>query len=344
MKVVIQTIRMQLPFFVVYGFLSLINLKTKLAVTASFLPTPSKHPWMKAIPSILEQNHDKLMAFQFTNNEQSRLLQFYIPESMVQLYGLSVHHAYIVQRFLFVFLAFCCFHLYLKKWLDDKGAMLGVCFLAAIMPLTYYNHLQESAPLLMLLFLLGLWALREERYGWFTAILFVGALNNETILVLPAVIVFHKFTTLREVWKPFLRSVATAIPAFAAFGTIRYITRDRPHLGGAWHLPDNLQGLWQSIQLAPWDYYRAYYLFLFFFFNAFWVYAFVRLREKPLFLRRASLIVPIFLGIHMLTGIVLEVRQMIPLASLIIPMGLLTLFPPSHQEATSQESTTTSEP
>ena len=54
------------------------------------------------------------------------------------------------------------------------------------MPLTYFNHLQESAPLLALTFLLALWAIRERRTLVYTSVLFVGAFNNETMLFLPA--------------------------------------------------------------------------------------------------------------------------------------------------------------
>ena len=87
-----------LIFGSVYLVLSLINLRVKL------LLTPAWHS------GTLEQNHQLLLSFSYTNNEQSRLLQFYVPEFLVRLFPLSVPNAYLVQRWGFTFLAFCCFH------------------------------------------------------------------------------------------------------------------------------------------------------------------------------------------------------------------------------------------
>src|SRR5690606_11401055 len=126
--------------------------------------------------------------FEYTNNEQSRLAQYGIPELFVQAFGCHVETAYIIQRWVFVAVAFVCFHLYLRKWFSEAFCFLNVVLLAAVMPLTYMDHLQESAPLLMVTFLLGLWAIRENRLGTFSLLLLVGAINNETMLILPLVV------------------------------------------------------------------------------------------------------------------------------------------------------------
>src|SRR6266850_7022609 len=132
-----------LKFGSAYFFVALIELQAKLSVTRAWFD------------GTLVDIHGRLLAFQWMNNEQSRLLQFYIPEAFRRLLGLSVIHAYILQRWLFVFLAFLCFHAYLRKWFDARLAFAGVMTLAAIMPLSYFNDLQESSALLLLTFLLG---------------------------------------------------------------------------------------------------------------------------------------------------------------------------------------------
>jgi hypothetical protein len=49
------------------------------------------------------------------------------------------------------------------------------------------KDLQESAPLLMLLFILGLWVLREKKDLLFGLLLILGGgLTNETMLVMAA--------------------------------------------------------------------------------------------------------------------------------------------------------------
>jgi hypothetical protein len=39
------------------------------------------------------------------------------------------------------------------------------------------------------------------------------------------------------------RTLAVAFPAFAYTVWIRYVTRDRPHLGGNWHWDENIAGI-----------------------------------------------------------------------------------------------------
>lgn len=300
-----------------YFFLSLINLRAKLAVTPIWFG------------GRLENNHDLLLAFQYTNNEQSRLFQYYIPEFLHSVLGISIPNAYILQRWVFVFLAFICFHIYLRKWFDSSVTFAGVAFLAAIMPLSYQNHLQESASLLLLTFVLALWAIREHKTIWYTLVLFIGALNNETILVLPMVYFCYNFREWKfnHLLRLSLMTFGTCLPAFLAAGMIRYITRDRPHLGGAWHLPDNLEGIAQNLRFSPLEYYKAEYLYIIFIFGIFWLFAFFNYSQKTIFLKRAWPVIPIFILIHFLTGITNEVRQMLPLSFIIIPMALFYLFP-----------------
>ena len=315
-----------LKFGSVYFFVALIELQAKLSVTPAWFD------------GTLVANHKLLLAFQYTNNEQSRLLQFYIPEAFVHLLGLSVINAYILQRWLFVFLALLCFHAYLRKWFDVRLAFAGVMSLAAVMPLSHFNDLQESSPLLLLTFVLGLWAIREHRTGWYMLALAVGAVNNETMLFLPSVFFFYGFNGLH--WKRLgrlaLATLASSLPAFLLVGAIRYLNRDRPHLGEAWQLPNNIEGLLGQLKSPPLDYWRAYYFYIFFLFGALWVYAFLKYARKPLFLRRAALMIPLFVVGHFLTGRIHEVRQMVPLSFLILPMAFFYLFPEQQEEMESK--------
>ena len=314
-----------LKFGSVYFFVALIELQAKLSVTPAWYD------------GTLVGNHSLLLAFQYTNNEQSRLLQFYIPEAFARLLGLSVINAYILQRWLFVFLALLCFHAYLRKWFDARLALAGVMSLAAIMPLSYFNDLQESAPLLLLTFLSGLWAIREHRTGWYMLILAVGAVNNETMLFLPSVYFCYGFNGLqwRRLGGLVLATLASSLPAFLLVGAIRYLNRDRPHLGPVWQLPNNIESLLGQLKSSPLDYWRAYYFYIFFIFGALWVYAFLKYARKPLFLRRAALMIPLFVLGHFLTGRIHEVRQFVPLSFLIIPMAFFYLFP-ENQKAQQQ--------
>lgn len=278
----------------------LINLYMKLDVT----PT-----WFNGH---LDRNHARLLEFSYTNNEQSRLFQFLIPELFRKIFGLSVINAYILQRFLFTFGVFLLFYLFVKKWFDKSLSILCVVILAIMMAYTYRNHLQESAPLLSLTFLVALWTIREKKTYLYTLILLFGSINNETMLYLPAVYFFVNF----ETWKldKFLilggKTILTALPAYIAVVMIRFIINiDAPHLGEIWNLTRNLKNIDD----------------LFLSFNLFWIMAFLKFRQKPLFLQRSLLTVPLFIIPHMLTGIISETRQMIPLGFIIIPASIIYL-------------------
>ncbi len=308
-------------FGCVYAFVALINLRLKLSLAPAWFD------------GSLISNHQQLLAFKYANNEQSRLLQFYIPEAFHRLLGLSVAHAYMLQRWLFVLMAFSCFHFYLRKWFGTKLAFAGVLFLAAIMPLAYFNELQESTPLLLLTFLLALWAVREHRHGWYVAVMTMGAANNETVLILPAVFFFYNFKRFEfgHLLRLSLRTLAGALPAYIVFGVIRYINWNRPRLAPAWQWPNNIHGIWEQLGTSPLEYWAAVNFYILFIFGAFWLYAFLNYEKKPLFLRRAALVIPLFILAHLLTSIIAEVRLMLPLSFLIIPMAFFYLFPENQE-------------
>jgi len=304
------------PFVWIYGFLSFLELRSKLLVTPVWFD------------GTLEHNHAALLAFQYTNNEQSRLLQYYIPEFLVRTTGLTVAHAYMVQRWAFVGLAFVMFHLYLRRWFSRGLTFAAVCLLAATLPFTFMNDLQESSAFLMPSALAALWTIRDGA-SWSVAVaLLVGALNNETTLALASVYFADRLRAWSpaSLWNTIWRTLAVAAPAFAYTAWIRYVTRDRQHLGGARHWRDNVHGIISDLHMNPLDYHRAAYLSIFFIFNVLWICAFLRLSEKPRFVRATLLLIPAFAIPHLLTGIMYEVRQMVPLAFVVIPAAFFWIF------------------
>ncbi len=300
----------------IYFILALINLRLKLLVTPAW------------IDGGLRTLHRALLAFEATNNEQSRLLQFYIPELIRRALHLAPIHSYMIQRWLFVFLALLCFHFYLRKWFDARLAFAGVVTLAAIMPLTYVNDLQESSPLLLLTFLLGLWMIRDHHTFWFALVLLIGALNNETILLLALVYFLYNFSdwNVRVLARLGALILLTALPAYLVTALIRYSTRTSPHLGEVWQLPNNVQGFIKAFGASPLDWWHENYLSVFFLYGALWVFAFLGYKSKPLFLQRAALMIPFFLAAHFIAGIISETRLLLPLSFILIPMAFYYLF------------------
>jgi hypothetical protein len=303
-------------FVWVYAFLSFLELRSKLQVTPAWFD------------GTLERNHAALLAFQYANNEQSRVLQFAIPEGLIRIFGVSVPHAYMIQRWAFVWLAFVLFHVYARRWFSRELAFGAVCLLAATLLFSFMNDLQESSALMLPSTLAALWAIRDGSSWTVALVLLVGAMNNETTLALVSVYFVDRWRArqpadfLSAAW----RTIVVGAPAFAYTAWIRYLTRDRPHLGGARHWGDNIHGILNDLQQNPLDYPRAAYLSLFFIFNVLWIFACLRLSEKPRFVRATLVLIPAFIIPHLYTGIIYEVRQMVPLGFVVIPAAFFWMF------------------
>lgn len=280
--------------------LSYISLHLKLEVTPA---------WNNGI---LEHNHELLMNFEYTNNEQSRLLQFYIPEFFIRTFEISVIKAYMLQRLIFVWAMLFAFYLFLEKWFTIWGASICVIFVWILQNSTFANDLQESSALLALTFLGGIWAIRDNKPIAFMIILTIGGINNETILFLPATYFFYNFSTkdILSNWKIAVKTIALSIPAFTAVGIIRYINRNQPHLGGAWHWEENIDNI------------NKLYDFLHFY----WFLPLLAIFLLPKFLQRSYLSLPLFILPHLITGIIEETRQMVPLTFIIVPSCLITII------------------
>src|SRR3990172_3375151 len=250
----------------------------------------------------LVENHNLLMAFQYFNNEQSRILQFLVPEALHRIFDTSIITSY--------------------------G---GVMILSSALMVSFLIHdLQESAPLLMLLFILGLWAIREEKDGLFCLFMLLGGgMTNETMLVLPLGYFLYRVRSLKftHLLRTGIRTVLLAAPAFIAQGTLRYINRFQPHLGGAFHWPDNIQGIWAELTFPYQAIFNGEFIYLFLVFSIFWILAVIGLFKSPLFFRRVFWITPFFLAANLITGKINESRQMIPLGFILIPMALFIMVP-----------------
>lgn len=258
----------------------------------------------------LEYVHKQLAALDYVNNEQSRVLQWGIPQLIVQATGIEVRHAYALQRLVFTTLALFVFHGFVLRWLRPGAALACAALYAVFITFSAQNDLQESAPLLGLTFCAGLWALRERKDMLFAAIVWVGSLNNETMLFL--IPLFALVHLERDTWlRVSVRALILGLPALLTVAVIRYMTRDLAYLGGGWHPAENIRSLGTVLV----------------FFGPFWLLAVWRYGQLPRFLQRCILAIPLFLLPNLLIGIISETRLLLPLTFTIIPAALWTLWP-----------------
>ena len=292
--------------FLVCAFLAWVTYHLKVATTPAWTD------------GTLEWVHKQLVALDYVNNEQSRLLQYGIPETLVRICGISVRSAYTVQRLAFTTLTLFVFALFLRRWLRPGAAFGCIALYALLIAYSARNDLQESAPLLGLTFIGALWAAREKRDVLFAAIVWIGSLNNETMLFVPFVygLVHADRSSLGATTRIGLRAVLLGLPAILSVAAIRYITRDLPYLGGGWHWEENLRMFGAVL----------------FFFSTFWLLALRKVSALPVFFQRTLLSIPFFLVPNLIVGVITETRLLLPLAFFVLPAALWTWMPEERAE------------
>ena len=69
----------------------------------------------------------------------SRILVPYTVHFFHKISHIPLNYTYAMFRFIFFFLAFILFHIYLKKWFNDKLAMIGTLSMIASLPVILSN-------------------------------------------------------------------------------------------------------------------------------------------------------------------------------------------------------------
>ena len=221
---------------------------------------------------------------------------------------------YAVLRSISTALVLIFFDRYLRTWFAPPAAAAGSLCLAAILPFTYLHVVQESDAINLLVFVLAFWALAEEKDLLLIPLVLLGALNRETVALIPALYFAARLgrRPLAEVlWK-----TAAILAAWAAvYLPLVYLVYGRRDY--------YCDVLMLSANLSSWVP-TAQVLLLF---GPMWVLAVMGAKRGPLLLRRALWLLPPYLILHYVVALVFEVRLFLPYAPVIIPLTWCLLFP-----------------
>lgn len=223
-----------------------------------------------------------------------------------------------IYRFLYIIIlasVALLFQKYLMYWFDEKTAVLGTLLLLISIPFSFIitGHIDS-------LFDLGLFTLSailivRNYYLPLIPILFVGAFNRQTIVFVALFYFLAKFNNKNWVVVFFKAGILALIPIITGF-VVRYLrdVLDKPSYPNMF--------LWNVAC-------HHCFISVFVLFNIFWVLAFVGLRKKPFVLQRWVFVIPFFLIIHYLFGFIWETRMFLPLAVILVPLGLFSFYPES---------------
>lgn len=259
-----------------------------------------------------------------------RVLAPYMYEGVRRATGLSPLYAWLVFRWLSLFLALLAGHFYLTTWFDTGKAVAGNMLMLALMPLTFTNAWPHPDHFVeLVLFTLGCACIARSWFGAFVLVLVLNALNRETSVFLLALFwLAMPDSTVHRV-----RTVACA----ALWGAI--------YVGLRWTLGFETYDAWQAGRNLGWlqpmsanypPYYRIrgwFYLLLLV--PSFWLAA-RNWQELTRFMRVSTAVVaPAFVLVGFLFSSVIESRIFAPLMPLLLPAMLITLF---HVDAPRAES------
>ena len=251
-----------------------------------------------------------------------RVLAPFIDHYLGRITGASPQNVWYATRLLWIFLAYCVIHVYLRTWFTADTALAGVALTAATLPLTFTNswahpdHMPELA-----LFTLGALAIARGSDWLFAVALVAAALNRETsvflVLLYAAGGSFTRGRVLRAALFGFeWLAVYIGLRAWRGFQHYDY-----------WQAARNLTDLTMPLPAELYDpYYRRYAYFAFVIFAPMLFLALRAARGAPVFVRRALMIVPCVVTVAFMFSNIIETRIFTPLYALILPGAMFGLF------------------
>jgi hypothetical protein len=268
---------------------------------------------MESMDNYLIEFHHKLINGTFLTPIQYRLISYYLPELIHKVFHISLKLSYIILRYIWVSLSLIIFHKYLKKWFNERIAHFGTLYFGIMFFWTIRKNIEnQSEPLNILLFVISLILIIDEKYYLLLITIIIGSFNKLTIIFIPAIYFLYNYKRL-NFWQLVFRTFLLFLPVFIICGGLRYYFRKNPYQCDLIQLSYNLSSIYNIAKPII-------------LFNLFWILPFIKFRSKPIFFKRVFLIVPLFVLLHFLIGIVYETRLFLPLAPILIPMGLLTIF------------------
>jgi hypothetical protein len=222
---------------------------------------------------------------------------------------------YALYYLLALTLTFLTMFRYLGLWFSEDHSLVGALLIAATINIALRYHFFQPwsflEPILMTVGLQWIVRRRQVAFAWLVA---VATLNRETAVML---VMLYMVTSVRDrrslawalvylsIWLGLLAGLRLAFDAVPASLTVRHIwqTNTRP----------------EQLELT------AKHLALFF--GPLWIFAALGYRRAPLFLRRSALVFIPYGALVLLYGLWWEVRLLMPMYPVLMPLALAYIFP-----------------
>jgi hypothetical protein len=274
--------------------------------------------------------HDQIIAGNAPSPYRYRILVPFVAEGLEHLLAAvlspegAFRLAYAICDFTSLSLLLIALYIWLRDWFDADAARVGVLFVAATVPVALQDHyfqpwsLPETA-----LFVFALIAMRSGRLGLLALLVAVASLNRETAVFIPLAFLITRVGDRRRGGGSRIdpRSIPVAVGLLAVWLVIFFGLR--VVRGSAVPVLTVGELLRQNLRA---DSLRPLILNLTLFMGAIWGFAILGYQTAPPFVRQLAWIVPPYLLTIAVWGIWYEVRLLMPLYPILLPMALSFLY------------------
>jgi hypothetical protein len=270
--------------------------------------------------------HRQIVARTATAPERYRVLAPYLLEGPIRAIGGAmpyedaVHRVYAAFYFLALAAILATLFWYLTFWFRAEQALVGALLVAATMPIALRHHAYAPYSLLEPGFVAtALVLMLQERRVLLAVLVAVATANRETAIFLVLLYV----ATMR--WSR--RDASFALAYFAIWAAV--FVGVRTLAGGAaryWDLATVWYGNTHSVENMVTTAVNVSRCLGFF-----WMFAALGFRRAPWFIKRSAAVTPFYCVTVAIWGLWWEVRLLMPLYPLVLPLALSYMFGASEQ-------------
>jgi hypothetical protein len=236
-----------------------------------------------------------------------------------------------VFKIVLLFLCQITFFSYQRLFFKSTESFFGVALLDVLLGFSLVQTegptLIETADLLnLLVFLLAFIFIYHGYFKSFCVVLILGTLNRETTFFLPLVFLAVNRITRKFLFLTLIAFLAVAIPycglhlfihpPISAWLTFDAMSHNLPLFGKSEISQIVAANVHLLILLGPLSLIAIY-----------------KFSSHPVFLRSVSLIVPLFILLHYIVGIIMEARLWMPMYIILIPLAIDTLVKLFQEES-----------
>ncbi len=235
--------------------------------------------------------------------------------------------SYALYDFAAIFFLLFMLLLWLKTWFTQEQALIGTLFTAGTMPMVLQNHYFQPWSLLEAgLFSAALLLIYQKRHFLLAILVALASMNRETAIFIPlaflTTINFKAFLKHKNIdWRSILFFCGLILIWASVFLGVRYLRGDAPHV-------ETIRSL-ISINTAKGSLSKTF-VNIILFLGGMWVFAFRGFKYSPRIIQSFAMIIPIYLFTIIIWGVWYEVRLLMPLYPILLPMGLSFLYPNKH--------------